>query len=220
MSFRQVFDIIGPIMIGPSSSHTAGAARIGRVARQLFGDQPEHACITLYGSFARTYRGHGTDVALTGGLLGFDTFDDRIKQSLQLAKESGVEVQFRTSEEIVSHPNTARIQLRGNGRTLDVTGISIGGGAIEILDIDGFKVSMAAVGPTLAILHMDKKGVIAQVTASLAAHNYNIAHMEVCRFAPGAQALMIMEADLPISATACEVLERIPEVLRVAYVCL
>src|SRR6476619_233022 len=109
MKFRSVFDIIGPVMIGPSSSHTAGAARIGRVARSLFGREPKWANISFYGSFAETYKGHGTDVAIIGGLLDFDTFDERIKTSLEIAKEAGMQIKFIEEEAIPEHPNTDRV---------------------------------------------------------------------------------------------------------------
>jgi L-serine dehydratase len=219
MAFRQVFDIIGPIMIGPSSSHTAGAVRIGRVARQLFGRRPVQATITLYGSFAQTYRGHGTDVALIGGLLDFETFDDRIRNSFDHAKEEGIQFQIIPSiSEPSKHPNTAKIQLTDGHKTLEVVGVSIGGGAIEVISIDHFGVSLSASSPTLVILHHDRKGVIANVTAKLAAAGYNIGHMEVSRRSRGADALMIIETDESIHPTTILGLQSLPDIVKVSYV--
>jgi L-serine dehydratase len=218
MAFRQVFDIIGPIMIGPSSSHTAGAARIGRVARQLFGTQPKKAEITLYGSFAQTYRGHGTDIALVGGLLDFDTFDDRMRDSLQIAKTLGIEIRITPSTDKAPHPNTAKIQLFGDGPSLEIIGISIGGGAIEIVSLNQFRVSMSVPSPTLVVLHQDKKGMIAGVTAKLSQDGYNIGHMEVSRKSKGSQALMVIEVDEPVQAATLERVRAIPEVLDVSYI--
>ena len=128
MKFRSVFDIIGPVMVGPSSSHTAGAARIGLIARRIFGEIPEKIIITLYGSFKDTYKGHGTDIALIGGLLGYDTDDKRIRTSLEDAEKLGISFKFVESEVEHSHPNTAKIEIEGNGYFLDLVGQSIGGG--------------------------------------------------------------------------------------------
>lgn len=132
MKYKSVFDIIGPVMIGPSSSHTAGAARIGRVARTLFGKRPTKVVVSLYGSFAQTYKGHGTDVALIGGILDFDTFDQRIPQSLDLAKKEGIDVTFVEEAAITDHPNTARIKMSDGLKEIEVVGISIGGGKFKL----------------------------------------------------------------------------------------
>src|SRR6185437_8752326 len=127
MKYKSVFDIIGPVMIGPSSSHTAGAARIGRVARDLFGKQPTWAKIHLYGSFAETYKGHGTDVAIIGGLLGYDTFDERIKSAFSEAAQVGLSYEFIPEEEEAEHPNTARLVIGDGQGVMELIGISIGG---------------------------------------------------------------------------------------------
>ena len=138
MRFKDVFSIIGPGMIGPSSSHTAGAVRLGRVARELFGGQPEQANIVFYGSLAATYSGHGTDLAVTAGLLQFDTDDERIPDSLNVAEESGMKVVFQTSKGPAIHPNTLTITLRSGRRRCQMTGCSIGGGNIEVVQGNGF----------------------------------------------------------------------------------
>ena len=137
MKYRSVFDIIGPVMVGPSSSHTAGAARIGLMAGKLFGETPTVIHITFYGSFADTYRGHGTDVAIIGGVLGYDTFDDRIPQSIDIAKSKGIKIHFETSEALTDHPNTARVHLTNGVEEFELVGISIGGGTIEITELNG-----------------------------------------------------------------------------------
>lgn len=144
MKFRSVFDIIGPIMVGPSSSHTAGAARIGLFARHLFGQEPKNIKITLYGSFKDTYKGHGTDIALIGGLLGYDTYDKAIKTSLITANEKKIKYEFIESDIEYVHPNTAKIQLEGNGKYFEVIGKSIGGGKMVIFEIQGFDVELSA----------------------------------------------------------------------------
>ena len=128
MKFKSVFDIIGPVMIGPSSSHTAGAARIGRVARDLFGRQPDWAKIHLYGSFAETYKGHSTDVAIVGGLLDYDTDDERIKTSFEEAEKAGMEFEFIPETGHTDHPNTARVVIGDCQSEMSMVGISIGGG--------------------------------------------------------------------------------------------
>lgn len=121
MKYRSVFDIIGPVMIGPSSSHTAGAARIGRVARSLFGREPERIIVSFYGSFAETYKGHGTDVAIIGGLLDFDTFDERIKTAIQIAEDKGIDIEFRVEDAVPVHPNTAKITISDEKGELELT---------------------------------------------------------------------------------------------------
>lgn len=151
MKYRSVFDIIGPIMIGPSSSHTAGAARMGLYARNLFGEEPKNIEITLFGSFKDTYKGHGTDIALIGGLLGCDTFDKRIRTSLEDATKQGITYKFIESEIIPVHPNTAKIVVEGNGQYLELMGKSIGGGKMVIFEVQGFDVEISADFPTLFI---------------------------------------------------------------------
>ena len=133
MEYKSVFDIIGPIMVGPSSSHTAGALEIARYARQKLGVQPEKVEITLYNSFAKTHKGHGTDVALVGGILNFKTDNLEIPNALEIAKNSGVEIKFNISEKIAQHPNTVTLVLIKDTKTLEVTGISIGGGSFKIV---------------------------------------------------------------------------------------
>lgn len=218
-SFRHSFDIIGPIMIGPSSSHTAGAARIGRIARNLFGEQPDVAEILLFGSFAKTYRGHGTDVALVAGLLNFATHDPRIPKSLQIAVDSGLHVTFQPGPPNPDyHPNTVRIKLRKGERTFEMLGCSIGGGAVEILEINGFKVKVTGQYPTLVIPHADRFGVVAGVTTILSKYRLNISSMEVSRRGRGSDALMVISTDEQPSEEAIAEIQQLEAVKSVARI--
>lgn len=195
MKFNSVFDIIGPVMVGPSSSHTAGAARIAKVARDLFGQEPSWAKIHLYGSFQKTYKGHGTDFALVGGLLGFETDDLRMRDSLEIAKSKGMNIQFVEDAAATDHPNTVRIILGAEEGQLELIGISIGGGKIEIKELNGFELRLSGNHPAILIMHNDRAGAIASVTGILAQHRINIGHMSVNRKDIGKEALMIIEVD-------------------------
>jgi L-serine dehydratase len=215
MKYRSAFDIIGPVMIGPSSSHTAGAARIGRVARTLFNRMPKKAVISLYGSFAKTYKGHGTDVAIVGGILDFDTFDERIPMSLKLAEEAGMEVVFSVEEMVPEHPNTVKINLYDDRGDLEVVGISIGGGTIEIIELNSFKLKLSGEHPAILVVHNDQFGVISCVTKILANHQINIGHMEVSRKEKGKMALMVIEVDQKIKRDVVEEIENVHNVTQV-----
>ena len=153
MKYRSVFDIIGPVMVGPSSSHTAGAVRIGLFTRYIFGMQPEDVKITLYGSFKETYKGHGTDIALIGGLLGYNTSDKRIRTSMENAKVAGMEFEFIESEIEHIHPNTAKIEVQAGRHSLDLIGKSIGGGKMVIFELLGFDVNLSGDFPTYFIFY-------------------------------------------------------------------
>ena len=153
MKYRSVFDIIGPVMVGPSSSHTAGAVRIGLFTRYIFGMEPEKIKITLYGSFKETYKGHGTDIALIGGLLGYDTSDKRIRTSMEDAKEKGIDFEFIESEIEHIHPNTAKIEVETGRHSLDLVGKSIGGGKMVIFELLGFDVNISGDFPSYFIFY-------------------------------------------------------------------
>lgn len=153
MKYRSVFDIIGPVMVGPSSSHTAGAVRIGLFTRHVLGKEPEKVRITLYGSFKDTYKGHGTDIALIGGLLGYNTSDKRIRTSMETADEKGIDYEFIESEIEHVHPNTAKIEAESGGESIDIIGKSIGGGKMVIFELLGFDVSLSGDFPTYFIFY-------------------------------------------------------------------
>ncbi|MDF2499556.1 MAG: sdhB [Anaerosporomusa subterranea] len=208
-----VFDIVGPVMIGPSSSHTAGAVRLGKMARTILGEAPVAVTINLYGSFARTYKGHGTDKALVAGLLGFSAEDTRIKDAINLAAQANLHVTFRTVEGGDFHPNTAQMQLKGiSGKSVKVTGASIGGGRIVITQIDGYDVEITGDYYTLITLHQDKPGIIAMITQILAQQNVNIAFMKVSRKQKGVQALMVLETDHPIPEEVLAAISPVPAI--------
>lgn len=195
MKFKSVFDIIGPTMVGPSSSHTAGAVRIGLVARGLFSEMPDQVDIYLYGSFMKTYKGHGTDVTLVGGLLGYDTDDDRLPTSIQTAETMGIRINFIEMKEERSHPNTTILHMRKGDKDISVEGISIGGGNIEIVAINGFKITLSGNYPALLVFHQDTFGTIGKVANILGEHSINVGSMQVSRKEKGDQALMTCELD-------------------------
>lgn len=216
---RSLFDVIGPVMIGPSSSHTAGAVRLGRLARAVLGETPARATIGLHGSFASTGHGHGTDLALVSGLLGHAPDDPRIREAFDEARAAGMEVIFESVDLGEVHPNTARIEMTSaDGRTLVVQGSSVGGADVVLTRIDDFDVSLAGDLPTLVVVHTDQPGVIAAVTAALAEHGVNIAVMEVSREKRGARALMVIETDQPVESAVVEALAGAPGVTGVRTV--
>lgn len=192
----SLLDIIGPVMVGPSSSHTAGACRIGLFARGLLGTQPESALVELHGSFARTGVGHGTDRAIAGGLLGFAPDDERLRSSLEWAEKLGLSITFSNVKlRGDHHPNTTRITVSRGSATARVTGSSLGAGRILITDIDGFPVDITGSYPTLIFVAHDEPGIVAAVTAALAAEGDNIATMRVSRRGKGGDAIHVYELD-------------------------
>lgn len=206
-------------MIGPSSSHTAGAVRLGLLARALFGERLDAARISLHGSFASTGRGHGTDLALVAGLLGFAPDDPRIREAMRLAEESGLSVSFDEANLGEVHPNSARLELTGSdGRTMRVIGSSLGGGDVVVSSLDGFDVDMTGDRPTLLVEHRDRPGQIAAVTSVLAEEGVNVASMRVAREARGARAMMIIETDAPVSDSAAARIGAAPDVAAVRRV--
>ena len=184
----NVFDIIGPIMIGPSSSHTAGAVRLGYISHKVLGERAVKAEIELCGSFAQTYKGHGTDKALVAGILGLHSDDERLRRSLEIAEEEGLEYTFTTADIPGSHPNTARITLVGeNGAHAELCGASIGGGNILVTEINGLEVSVTGQHNTLVVLHHDKPGTIAAVTNYMAESTLNIGNFRLTRPVKGGE---------------------------------
>ena len=197
MSDRSsIFDMIGPVMIGPSSSHTAGVVRIGRVARRLLGQQPDSALITFYNSFARTYEGHGSDRAILAGLLGMSTDDERIREAITLATNEKINFQFKAvTNASAMHPNTIRVLVSAGEHQCEVVGVSRGGGLISISAIDGYKCNFTAQRPTIVVSAKDVKGSIAFIATVLSNDSCNIATMSVDRKSKNSTAKLVIEVD-------------------------
>ncbi len=191
----NVFDIIGPVMIGQSSSHTAGAARIGRIAYMLLGQPAKRAEILLHGSFAKTYKGHGTDKALIAGIMGMKPDDARLRSSFELAEQAGLSFEITTGHLEDAHPNTAQITLYGEDSQVSVQGASVGGGNILINRINGMAVEISGQFTTLIVLHRDAPGTIAHVTELLGSNGINIANFRLAREQKGGTAVMTIEID-------------------------
>lgn len=214
----SIFDILGPVMVGPSSSHTAGAVRIGLIARQLFGKQPEKATVYLHGSFAATGKGHGTDKALIAGLLGMRPDDLRIPDSFELAKEMGMEFVIEPKELRDAHPNTAKIIMEAEGsKTLELQAFSIGGGRIRVSMLDGMEVNFSGETNTLIVKNQDQPGCITDVSTVLNLCGINIATMQVFRSKRGGTAVMVVETDQVVPESALEMLEGRKGILKVTF---
>ncbi|MEM1484633.1 L-serine ammonia-lyase, iron-sulfur-dependent subunit beta [Oscillospiraceae bacterium PP1C4] len=210
----NVFNIIGPVMIGPSSSHTAGAARIGRVAGALLGKPAIDAKILLHGSFAKTYRGHGTDKALIAGIMGMKPDDPRIKNSPALAEQEGLHVEIETGYIEDAHPNTAHITLRdADGGTVSVQGASVGGGNILITEVNGMDVEITGQYATLIVLHRDTPGTIAAVTDFMGKSGVNIANFRLAREQKGGIAVMTIGVDGDAGKELNEHIRQLPNIL-------
>ena len=190
-----VFDILGPIMVGPSSSHTAGAARLGKVARAVAGGDIDDVTFYLHGSFAKTYKGHGTDRALVAGILGMEPSDLRLRDSLIIAKEMGLKIRFREADLGDVHPNTVRFVIKGNEGIYELIGSSIGGGSIEVTSVNGNSVNFTGAYPTIIVSNKDVPGVLSKVAAILYDNDINIAFMKVFRNQKGRDATMVFEVD-------------------------
>ncbi len=210
----DVFDIIGPIMIGPSSSHTAGAVRIGKYAASLLSGNVIKADIYFSGSFAKTYKGHGTDKAIIGGILNMDTDDTKIRESIDIAKKRGLEFAFHETEIEDAHPNTVLIALYSeNGEKISVQGASIGGGNIIITKINDTEVGINGKSTTIIVHHMDIPGMISDVTNILARQGVNIGKFELKRSQKGGVAVMIIEIDGDISESVNTAIKKFPNVI-------
>ncbi len=215
MGKANVFDLLGPIMVGPSSSHTAGAVRLGAMARKIFNGELAEARILLHGSFAETGKGHGTNLALVAGLLQMKPDDERISRALELAEEYGLKVSFAKTDLGDVHPNTVKFMLQSpEDRQMEITGSSIGGGRIVITEIDQFVVEIPGDYHTLVLLHQDLPGVVAQATNLLATAQINIAQMRVSREKKGAQALTVVETDQAIEPAALALMRKLPSVFQ------
>lgn len=214
----SLFEIMGPIIIGPSSSHTAGAAKLGRLARLIFDNEIEEAEIGLHGSFASTGKGHGTDKALVGGLLGFKPDDVRIRESLTLAEENGVEISFYNVKLPDSHPNSVKITMKNEKNQLTIIGSSIGGGNVKVTRIEDYKVNITGALPTIWLIHEDKPGMVGLITSILGSYNLNIAFMQDFRKIKGTAASAIIELDQEVSKYTLNHLKNTNNIEKVRYI--
>lgn len=214
----NIFDIVGPVMVGPSSSHTAGAVKIGYVSGKLLAEPVKKAEIRLYGSFYATGKGHGTDKAIVAGLLGMKPDDIRIPNAFEIAKEQGVEIVFSPSKLKKGHPNSAELILTGTkGRKLEIVGESLGGSVINIAKIDGLNANFSGDLPTLIVHNLDQPGHIAEVTSMLSHKSVNIATMQLYRSSRGGEAVMILELDQEVPEQSVKWLEHLEGVNKVTY---
>ena len=217
----NLLDIIGPIMVGPSSSHTAGAVKIGLVSRKLMVEKIVKADIYFHGSFLATGKGHGTDKAVVAGLLGIGVDDSRVPFSFEVAKEEGMEFQISGIDLGDAHPNTVKLNLVGeSGKEIEVIAASIGGGRIEVQEIDGLSASFGGDYPTLIVNHKDRPGRVTSVTARLAECNINIATMKLYRTVRGGDAVMIIECDQEVPVESIKWLEELEGISKVTYLSL
>lgn len=214
----NLFDIVGPVMVGPSSSHTAGAVKIGLVARTLLGEDVAKAEILFHGSFLATGKGHGTDKAIVAGLLGYTPDDKRIPNSLELAKQAGVSCVFGSIDLGDAHPNTVKLHLVGiSGKMMDMLAASVGGGRISVNEIDGMTAHFSAEYPTLIVRNEDKPGLVANVTALLQEYQINIATMQLYRSGRGDQAVMVIECDEQVPDCVAVALKQLDGVRDLTY---
>ncbi|MEA4911447.1 MAG: L-serine ammonia-lyase, iron-sulfur-dependent subunit beta [Oscillospiraceae bacterium] len=214
----SILDVLGPVMIGPSSSHTAGALRLARAARAIYGKPFDRVVFELHGSFARTGVGHGTDRALLAGVLGLQATDPRIRDSYALADARGLSFSFRESDLGEVHENTCRITFYEDGGGFCVTGCSVGGGSITVMDINGTTVDISGDLPTLVVRQQDRKGVLSAVTSLLAARDINIGVLRLSRDAKGATATTVIETDNALPADIRAALLALPNILDVTII--
>lgn len=215
MARISLFDIVGPIMVGPSSSHTAGAVRLGLATRRILDEEIQQATIYLHGSFAATYWGHRTDVALVAGLLGMGMADERIPQALEIAQARGLEYSIHPTNLGDVHPNSVEINAQGSQGSLTIRGASIGGGRINLFSIDGFQVAVDGTYTVLMTRHRDEPGVIAEITKVLALHGINIAFLDVSRKMRGSEAMLLAETDDPIPSEVLDHVQKLSGVIMV-----
>lgn len=218
----NILDVIGPVMVGPSSSHTAGAVRIGLAAAKLLGEPVKKAQLFLHGSFLATGKGHGTDKALVAGLLGFAVDDERVPDSFRYAKERKLDISIEgidLGDEV--HPNTVKMKVEGeSGRKLEIVASSIGGGRIQIDKIDGLTINVSGDYPTLIVHNLDQPGHVTEVTSMLAHKSVNIATMQLYRLGRGGEAVMVIECDQEIPQDSIRWLEHLEGIRKVTYLCM
>ena len=218
MKFYGVFDVLGPVMIGPSSSHTAGAARLGKIAGKIAGEGFNRVDFYLHGSFAKTYKGHGTDRALVAGVLGMEPHDERLRNSLEIAKQLNIDINFFPTDLGDEHPNTVRMVFyNGNNKKITVMGSSIGGGNILITEIDGERVEFTGEYPTIIAKYPDRKGMIAEISGIILDDGINIATMKVNRN-QNKIATAIIELDVQVTEETLEEIKHIKDMISVVSI--
>ena len=214
----NIFDIIGPVLVGPSSSHTAGAAKIGNICNKLMAEPIEKAEIYLHGSFAQTGKGHGTDKAIVGGLLGMSCDDINLPNSFAIAKEKGFSFTIKEADLGDVHPNSVKIVMYGKkGHSLEVVASSIGGGRIQVCRLDGVNANFSGESATLIVHNVDQPGYITEVTSLLGKQSINIATMQLYRKKRGGEAVMVIECDEKVPQETIDELEKLEGILKVSY---
>jgi L-serine dehydratase len=213
----SILDVMGPVMVGPSSSHTAGTARLGRVAREILDEEPVEVHFFLHPPLAATYRGHGSDFALVGGSIGLNVDDPRIPEAIRIAEQMGVDITFSEEDLGDVHPNTVRIEIRGRTRQAEISGSSIGGGVIEVFKINGFQTRFKGDSPTLLLFYRDRPGMISEVTNIIAEEGINIASLSCSRKQRGKEAFMQIDVDSPLANAALERIRTAPDVQEARY---
>lgn len=212
-----ILDVMGPVMVGPSSSHTAGTARLGRVAREILDQDPVELRFFLHPPLAATYRGHGSDFALVGGAIGFSVDDPRIPEAIRIAEQMDITIEFSEEDLGEVHPNTVRIEARGKTNQAEIIGSSIGGAAIEVFSINGFAARFKGDSPTLLLFYRDRPGMIHQVTEIIANQRINIASLYCSRKERGKDAFMQIDIDSPLSEEAVGQIRAVPDVWDARY---
>jgi len=213
----SILDVMGPVMVGPSSSHTAGTARLGRVAREVLDDEPRSVRFVLHPPLAATYRGHGSDFALVGGAIGLNVDDPRIPEAIRIAEQMGVDVEFAEEDLGDVHPNTVRVEIRSDKREVEIVGSSIGGGVIEVFKINSFQTRFKGDSPTLLLFYRDRPGMISEVTKIIAEEGINIASLSCSRKQRGKDAFMQIDVDSPLSKAALARICALTDVAEAKY---
>jgi L-serine dehydratase len=213
----SILDVMGPVMVGPSSSHTAGTARLGRVAREILDEDPVAVHFYLHPPLAATYRGHGSDFALVGGSIGLNVDDPRIPEAIRIAEQMDVDIEFSEEDQGDVHPNTVRIEIKGQNREAEISGSSIGGGVIEVFKINGFQTRFKGDSPTLLLFYRDRPGMIAEVAQIIADEGINIASLYCSRKQRGKDAFMGIDVDSPPSDEAIVRICSLPDMAEAKY---
>ena len=213
----SILDVMGPVMVGPSSSHTAGTARLGRVAREILDEDPTRVNFFLHPPLATTYRGHGSDFALVGGSIGLNVDDPRIPEAIRIAEQMDVDITFSEEDLGDVHPNTVRVEIKGKTREAEIVGSSIGGGVIEVFNINGFQTRFKGDSPTLLLFYRDRPGMIAEVAAIIADEGINIASLYCSRKQRGKDAFMEIDVDSPVSDSAIGRICSLPDMGEAKY---